>query len=69
MGVAVGVGVGVPVGVTVGVPVGVPVGVGVGEGEVELIAKVKVHAAGVGVTSCARGILEGTFGATGCCLS
>lgn len=59
--------VGVPVGVEVGVTVGVPVGVDVGVDE--LSVKVKVQAAGVGVTSCARGILEGTFGATGCCLS
>jgi len=67
------VSVGVTVGVTVGVIVGVSVGVtvGVGEEEAELIVKVRTQDpdVGDGVTSCAKGILDGTLGATGCCRS
>jgi hypothetical protein len=76
-GVAVGVGVGVAVGVTVGVTVGEAVGVtvgdAVGEGEAEPIVNVRTQAGfcsdGDGLTSWAYGMLEGTLGATGCCLS
>lgn len=74
--VVVGVAVAVPVGVDVGLPVGVEVPVGVAVGlpvgvEVERL-KVKRQEAGAGVcvgTAWARGRLEGTLGATGCCLS
>jgi hypothetical protein len=54
----------VPVGVAVGEPVGVAVGV------VVKSVNDRVQApAGGEVASCARGTLDGTLGATGCCRS
>lgn len=46
---------------------GLPLGDGEGDGEPEDKVKLRLH--GFGVTSWACGILLGTFGATGCCLS
>lgn len=63
-------GVGVPVGVGVGVPAGVDVGVAVGVGvETDKVNEREQAGLGVGVFSAALGKLDGTFGATGCCLS
>lgn len=58
---------GVPEGMGVPVGVGEAVPLGVGEGDVEL--RVKASAEQLPGTSAARGILEGTLGATGCCLN
>lgn len=79
-GVAVGPGVDEPVGVgdavgeEVGLEVGLPVGVSVGDAVGEAVESVKlkvcVHFAfAAGFVSEALGMLEGTLGATGCCLS
>lgn len=65
----VAVGPGVPVGVDVGVPVGEPLGVAVGVAAFKVNERLQVAGAGVGEGSCARGILDGTFGATEVCLS
>jgi hypothetical protein len=57
----------VPVGV--GVPDGVDVGVEEAERVKDRLQLLAVVAVGDGVTSCALGMLEGTLGATGSCLS